>query len=249
MFLQPGTIEEQLYSGQKVVQIILLVLAVIQVPIMLFFKPYYLKWEHNRARALGYRGLGEVAQSAALDDDDNEGEGRESADARTSMMSEGEGVAMINQDMGEEEHEEFDFSDEMIHQVIHTIGTYQHRSIHLKQKKKERKGKLTNMTRILPQLRLPYGLLPPSLGAVTRASTTLDRTLGHDHRRRLLAVLARPARGPDHRDVLPVVHADGVYPVRDGRDERDAALAAVALGGGDEQAFHGRWGAVYAVEF
>ena len=122
MFLSPGKIEEPLYSGQKPVQIILLLLAVIQIPILLFFKPYYLKWEHNRARALGYRGLGEVARSTALDDDENEDEARESANARASMASEGDGIEMINQDLGEEEHEEFDFSEEMIHQVIHTIG-------------------------------------------------------------------------------------------------------------------------------
>ncbi|RDH39752.1 vacuolar ATP synthase 98 kDa subunit [Aspergillus welwitschiae] len=113
MFLSPGTVEEQLYPGQASVQVLLLLLAVIQVPIMLFFKPFYLRWEHNRARALGYRGLGEPSRVSALEDD---------ADGnRDSMASDGEGVAMIAQDLGDEEHEEFDFGEIMIHQVIHTI--------------------------------------------------------------------------------------------------------------------------------
>src|SRR6266498_4446527 len=74
MFLQPGTIEEgtQLYSGQAVIQVILLLLAFIQVPILLFLKPFYLRWEHNRARAKGYRGIGETSRVSALDDDENE---------------------------------------------------------------------------------------------------------------------------------------------------------------------------------
>lgn len=118
MFLSPGTIEQQLYPGQAGVQVALLLLAVIQVPIMLFFKPMYLRWEHNRARALGYRGLGEQSRVSALDEDETNGNLN---GARDSMASEGDGVAMIAQDLDEEEHEEFDFADAMIHQVIHTI--------------------------------------------------------------------------------------------------------------------------------
>ncbi|KAL4976639.1 V-type ATPase, V0 complex, 116kDa subunit family [Aspergillus desertorum] len=114
MFLSPGNVEEELYPGQGVVQLCLLLLAVAQVPIMLFFKPFYLRREHNRARALGYRGLGEQSRVSALDEDgDLDG-------PRQSTASDGEGVAMIAQDL-EEEHEEFDFSEIMIHQVIHTI--------------------------------------------------------------------------------------------------------------------------------
>ena len=119
MFLSPGTIEEPLYSGQAPVQITLVLLAVIQVPILLFLKPFYLRYENNRARARGYRGMGETSRVSALDgeDDDN------TLDGRASLASEGEGVAMITQDIGDEEHEEFEFSEVMIHQIIHTIGT------------------------------------------------------------------------------------------------------------------------------
>lgn len=121
MFLSPGTVDEPLYAGQSGVQVVLLLLALAQVPLMLFFKPFYLRREHNRARGQGYRGLGEPARVSALEEDNDQG------GARDSMASEGEGagegVAMIAQDLGDEdsEHEEFDFSEIMIHQIIHTI--------------------------------------------------------------------------------------------------------------------------------
>jgi V-type H+-transporting ATPase subunit a len=118
MFLQPGTLDMRLYKGQEYVQVGLLLLAFAQVPILLFLKPFYLRWEHNRARAHGYRGIGERSRVSALDEDD-EDDGHMNGNGRHSTES-GEGVAMITQDI-EEEHEEFDFGEVMIHQVIHTI--------------------------------------------------------------------------------------------------------------------------------
>lgn len=123
MFLQPGTLDVRLYPGQEYVQVVLLLLAFIQVPILLFLKPFYLRREHNRARARGYRGIGERSHVSALDGDDEEEENGHAIDGRHSMGSEDEGVAMITHDLGdEEEHEEFEFGEVMIHQVIHTIG-------------------------------------------------------------------------------------------------------------------------------
>ncbi|KAG7406122.1 V-type proton ATPase subunit a [Fusarium oxysporum f. sp. rapae] len=104
MFLQPGTLDERLYAGQEYVQVILLLIAFAQVPILLFLKPLFLRWEHNCARATGYRGIGETSRVSALDSDD-----------------ESEGVATITQNIGED-YEEFEFGEVMIHQVIHTIG-------------------------------------------------------------------------------------------------------------------------------
>jgi V-type H+-transporting ATPase subunit a len=121
MFLSPGKIEEPLYRGQAFVQVTLVLLAVIQVPILLLLKPLYLRYEHNRARAQGYRGIGETSRISALDGDDDDGN---TLNGRVSLASEGEGVAMITQDIGDEEHEEFEFSEVMIHQVIHTIGMF-----------------------------------------------------------------------------------------------------------------------------
>jgi V-type H+-transporting ATPase subunit a len=121
MFLSPGTIEEPLYKGQAGVQVFLVLLAIVQVPILLFLKPFYLRWEHNHARAKGYRGIGETSRVSALEVDD---EDSNTLDGRASMTSDGEGVAMITQDIGalQEDHEQFEFSEAMIHQVIHTIG-------------------------------------------------------------------------------------------------------------------------------
>ncbi|KAG6304023.1 H(+)-transporting V0 sector ATPase subunit a [Claviceps aff. purpurea] len=118
MFLQPGTLDIPLYKGQATVQLLLLLLAFVQVPILLFLKPFYLRWEHNRARAKGYRGIGETSRVSALDgDDENEGLANGHSD---SFDEDGEGVAMISQNI-DEEHEEFEFSEVMIHQIIHTI--------------------------------------------------------------------------------------------------------------------------------
>lgn len=121
MFLQPGKIDEQLYPGQGPVQVILLLIAVVCVPILLFLKPFYLRYEHNRARALGYRGIGETSRFSALDGDDDEGHGMNGG--RDSMGDANDATAMITQNIGDQEHEEFEFSEVMIHQTIHTIGT------------------------------------------------------------------------------------------------------------------------------
>lgn len=123
MFLKPGTVTERLYAGQEVVQVILLLIALCCVPVMLFLKPFYLRWENNRARAMGYRGLGENTRVSALDDDDEQ-------HGRPSFGHSEDGDALITQDIGgahghsagDGEHEEFEFSEVMIHQVIHTIG-------------------------------------------------------------------------------------------------------------------------------
>ncbi|KAH6869243.1 V-type ATPase, V0 complex, 116kDa subunit family [Thelonectria olida] len=118
MFLQPGTLDERLYTGQEYVQVILLLIAFAQVPILLFLKPFFLRWEHNRARAKGYRGIGETSRVSTLDgDDENEALVNGHGD---SFDDDGEGVAMITQNI-DEDHKEFEFGEVMIHQVIHTI--------------------------------------------------------------------------------------------------------------------------------
>jgi len=123
MFLQPGTVDEQLYGGQAGLQIVLVLMAVACVPVMLFLKPFYLRWEHNRARAKGYRGIGETSRVSALDDDDENSTQMNANGNRESFQSEGDGVAVVTQGISHgEDEEEFEFSEVMIHQVIHTIG-------------------------------------------------------------------------------------------------------------------------------
>ncbi|KAK3314721.1 V-type ATPase, V0 complex, 116kDa subunit family [Apodospora peruviana] len=123
MFLQPGFVEAQLYPGQSTVQVCLLLLALVQVPILLFLKPFYLRWENNRARARGYRNIGERSRVSALDDDENDEGNNGGAVHGRHSDEDGEGVAMISGDLhgDDEEHEEFEFGEVMIHQVIHTI--------------------------------------------------------------------------------------------------------------------------------
>lgn len=122
MFLSPGTLLERLYPGQEYIQVLLLLIAAVCVPILLLLKPLYLRWEHNRARALGYRGIGENTRVSALDGDEDEDEenGDGAARMRESFNTD-DGVAMIVEEINED-HEEFEFSEAMIHQVIHTIG-------------------------------------------------------------------------------------------------------------------------------
>ena len=123
MFLSPGTIDLELYPGQSAIQQILVLLAVIQVPIILLAKPLYLRWEHNRARAKGYRGIGEGRVINAVDEDEeplNSHGNRQSTDTL-------DGAASANGDIHEGgEHEEFEFGEIMIHQAIHTIGELMH---------------------------------------------------------------------------------------------------------------------------
>ncbi|PUU81336.1 V-type ATPase, V0 complex, 116kDa subunit family [Tuber borchii] len=115
MFLSPGTVTEPLYPGQAIVQVILLLVALVCVPWMLLLKPLYLRWEHNKHHAAGYQGLGQVSRVSALDGDDED----ETPRGRDSVESDGEGHVLIAEEMKEEE--EFEFSEVMIHQVIHTV--------------------------------------------------------------------------------------------------------------------------------
>lgn len=77
--------------------------AIICIPWMLFLKPYYLKHEHEKIRALGYHQPSEHNVRISTD----------------SAGSDDIGGAVVAEDSHHEE--EFDFSEELIHQVIHTI--------------------------------------------------------------------------------------------------------------------------------
>ncbi|KAJ7210453.1 V-type ATPase, V0 complex, 116kDa subunit family [Mycena pura] len=113
MFLTPGVVDPatQLYPGQGMVQTILLLLAAVCVPILLIAKPYYVWREMKQHERAGYVGL-------------SRGEGRHSED--DALLGDEEGVGGRNggavvEEGDDEEHEQHDFSDVVIHQVIHTI--------------------------------------------------------------------------------------------------------------------------------
>lgn len=231
MFLQPGTVaeEDQLYRGQAFLQVVLVLIAVVCVPIILLLKPLYLRREHNRARAMGYRGIGENSRFSALDDNDDEPR----AGGRDSLASDPDG-AVLTQDI--EEHEEFEFSEVMIHQTIHTIG--ESPPLHLLAAHYH--SKYAN-DRILPELRISHGVLLAFMGAVAGTSAAIGGALEHDARQRirLHGGLGRVCgRGLLLRLVLP----DIGHSLRDGGHVGHAAQSTPALGRGHEQAFHGRRG-------
>jgi V-type H+-transporting ATPase subunit a len=121
MFLSPTKIDQPLYRGQQFVQNVLLLIAFICVPWLLLMKPLYLRWESKRT--VGYAGLpvrgghhrfsSEEEPASAIDGRFSLGDGDEDA--------EGEGMVLMEMQLLEDHHEEFDFSEVMIHQVIHTI--------------------------------------------------------------------------------------------------------------------------------
>ncbi|KAE8131198.1 vacuolar ATPase 98 kDa subunit [Aspergillus pseudotamarii] len=119
MLLSPGKVQEQLYEGQAVVQVILLFLAFIQIPIMLFFKPLYLRWENNNARTVGRRAFEERSRESVLGEDRFLGE--HVSGSRDHIADENESAALSAQSIAEEECFVFNFDDLMIYQVIHTI--------------------------------------------------------------------------------------------------------------------------------
>lgn len=104
MFLSPSTLEDPLYRGQRPIQNILLLVALLCVPWLLLMKPLYLKWENSRAQTAGYTGLANHERISIETDE-----------------PEVNGGAVVIAEMNESEHETFEFSEVMIHQVIHTI--------------------------------------------------------------------------------------------------------------------------------
>ena len=120
MFLSPGTVEdsEKLFNGQAPLQVILVLVAVIQVPILLLLKPLYLRYQHNKTTAQGYRGIGDTRRiTHALDDDENEDR---QMNGRPSEEHDDDEGAMITENIGDEEQEEFEYSEVQIHQTIRT---------------------------------------------------------------------------------------------------------------------------------
>lgn len=110
MILSPGKVDatSQLYRGQGFIQVVLLLLAMVCVPWMLCMKPYFQWKERQLIEGQGYVGLGH-----------RNGGPRESTDEVLEGEEEGNGRAIVEE--MEEEHEQHDFSEVVIHQIIHTI--------------------------------------------------------------------------------------------------------------------------------
>ncbi|KAF7580162.1 putative V-type proton ATPase subunit vacuolar isoform [Clavispora lusitaniae] len=101
MFLAPGEVAEPLYNGQATVQLYLVVVALICVPWLILVKPLYLKRQIDRAaKEHSYERLTESESPQTITEDEEE-HGNEEDD--------------------EEAHDDHNFGDIMIHQIIHTI--------------------------------------------------------------------------------------------------------------------------------
>ncbi|KAK2460661.1 hypothetical protein APHAL10511_007131 [Amanita phalloides] len=109
MFLQPGIVDSatRLYPGQGFVQAVLLLMAGVCVPWMLVTKPYIVWKETKKIQGQGYIGL--QGDEAPRDSSDDVLEGEEEGNGRVIMES------------LEADHEQHDFSEVVIHQIIHTI--------------------------------------------------------------------------------------------------------------------------------
>lgn len=133
MFLSPGKIEDQLYPGQKFVQIVLVLVALVCVPWLLLYKPLTLRRQNTRAIELGYSDLHSQhnhdlqrhVEELALDDSGiDDGLNHDPPD-EVDMLDEGfqfpNDIEPLHHTAAHGDGEEFNFGDIVIHQVIHTI--------------------------------------------------------------------------------------------------------------------------------
>ncbi|GAA5989283.1 hypothetical protein JCM10908_001240 [Rhodotorula pacifica] len=113
MFLSPGSVapDEQLYPGQAFVQVVLLLLALVCVPWMLCTRPYLEYREMQKIKEQGYHGIGGAGHGANGDYTTEDETDAEDGGANGHAVSE-------PVESAEESH---DFSEVVIHQVIHTI--------------------------------------------------------------------------------------------------------------------------------
>lgn len=105
MFLAPGVIDEQLYTGQAFLQTILLMAALVCVPWLLLYKPLTLRRQNKHAVDNGYLSVNDQQNNESYMDSQQE--------ANDDMV--------VTDFDNEEQDKEFNFGDVMIHQVIHTI--------------------------------------------------------------------------------------------------------------------------------
>jgi V-type H+-transporting ATPase subunit a len=104
-FLSPGTVTQELYSGQAGLQAFLLLVAFFQVPLMLIPIPY-LEWKHHKDKTKPTpHSINQSTHQDVFAED-------------TAPLAHG-GAAAHGAEA--EDEEPFDFSEVVIHQVIHTI--------------------------------------------------------------------------------------------------------------------------------
>ena len=100
--------EEQLYSGQAFVQVVLLLLALVCVPWMLCTRPYLEYREMQKIKEQGYHGIGGSGHGA---------NGDYATEDETDAEDGGANGHAVSQPV-EEAEESHDFGEVVIHQVI-----------------------------------------------------------------------------------------------------------------------------------
>lgn len=132
MFLSPGTVEEQLYPGQKFIQVVLVLIALICVPWLLIYKPLTLKRQNDKAIKLGYTDLHsqrnhsmmlhEEEAALELERELNNDPTDEEVETDDEFRFPNDIEPMFHSAAAHgDDHGEFNFGDIVIHQVIHTI--------------------------------------------------------------------------------------------------------------------------------
>jgi len=122
MFLSPSNIEDPLYPGQRFVQNVLLLVALICVPWLLFMKPLVQRYESKRNALRGYAGVPTRAGHRFSDEEPTSAiDGRFSLGDQEEEDLGGEGMVLMEMQVLDAHVEEFDFAEAMIHQVIHTV--------------------------------------------------------------------------------------------------------------------------------
>lgn len=131
MFLAPGSIDEQLYPGQKFVQIILVLIAAVCVPWLLLYKPMTLKRQNNKALELGYSDLhSQMNHSLQMHEEEEaimlENQLNSDPPDEVDMLDDNfrfpnDVEPLFHNSAHSDDHDSFNFGDIVIHQVIHTI--------------------------------------------------------------------------------------------------------------------------------
>lgn len=132
MFLSPGSIEDQLYPGQKFVQLGLVLVALVCVPWLLLYKPMVLRRENNRAVELGYKDINSHLDHVLQLQEEEDALDRiattngeflvdDEMDQLNGTFTFPNDVEPMNHNSGGHADEEFNMMDIVIHQVIHTI--------------------------------------------------------------------------------------------------------------------------------